>query len=94
MPAKAAFTSCNTISSLARSATTQVLIDKHDKAFAVKYEKHGKIRHAFAKKEIILSGGSIGTPMILMHSGIGPKQHLKEIGVIFFHLHFIINSVF
>ncbi|CAG0918968.1 unnamed protein product [Notodromas monacha] len=59
----------------------KVLIDRNDKAFAIKYEKHGRIGHAFAKKEIILSAGTIGSPTILMHSGIGPKEHLEEFGI-------------
>ena len=36
---------------------------------------------AIAKKEIILSAGAIDTPRILLHSGIGPDEDLKKIGV-------------
>ncbi len=34
-----------------------------------------------ARREVIVSCGSIGSPKLLMLSGIGPAGHLREIGV-------------
>lgn len=33
------------------------------------------------RKEVILAGGAIGSPHILMHSGVGPKDVLNAAGV-------------
>ena len=34
-----------------------------------------------AKKEVLLTAGAIGSPRVLMHSGIGSRSHLSEIGI-------------
>lgn len=34
-----------------------------------------------AKKEVILAGGIIGTPQILMNSGIGKREELETMGI-------------
>ena len=34
-----------------------------------------------ARKEVILSGGSIGTAQILLLSGIGPEKDLERLGI-------------
>lgn len=39
----------------------------------------------FAKKEVILSAGTYGTPIILLHSGIGDRQTLSGLGIPILH---------
>ncbi|XP_072046289.1 uncharacterized protein [Amphiura filiformis] len=34
-----------------------------------------------ASKEVILCGGAINTPQLLMLSGVGPKEHLADMGI-------------
>ncbi|WP_426808415.1 GMC family oxidoreductase [Pseudomonas sp. WOUb67] len=34
-----------------------------------------------AAREVIVSSGSIGSPKLLLQSGIGPEDHLREVGV-------------
>ncbi|TPX32842.1 hypothetical protein SmJEL517_g04148 [Synchytrium microbalum] len=41
----------------------------------------GTERKIRARKDIIASLGSIGSPQLLMLSGIGPKEHLKSVGL-------------
>ncbi|XP_056635704.1 glucose dehydrogenase [FAD, quinone]-like [Diorhabda sublineata] len=50
-------------------------------AESVLFTKNGKIYRAKASKEVLLSGGTVASPKILMHSGIGPKNHLEALGI-------------
>lgn len=41
----------------------------------------GRPRAVRANREIILAAGTVASPHLLLHSGIGPADHLREVGV-------------
>ena len=41
----------------------------------------GEIRVVIASKEVILSAGAVGSPQLLLLSGVGPRRELEAIGV-------------
>jgi len=41
----------------------------------------GEVRSVLANKEVIVCAGAVGSPQLLMLSGIGPKPHLERVGV-------------
>ncbi|WP_307785471.1 GMC family oxidoreductase [Microbacterium hibisci] len=41
----------------------------------------GVTRHLRARREVVLAGGAVNTPQLLMLSGIGPAAHLAEHGI-------------
>ncbi|XP_012943342.1 glucose dehydrogenase [FAD, quinone] [Aplysia californica] len=51
------------------------------KAVGVELIRNGRKEKVYAAREIIISSGAIGSPQILMLSGIGPKKHLEQIGI-------------
>ena len=51
------------------------------RAVGVKYEQKGRIETARAAREVILCGGAINSPQLLMLSGVGPAAHLQAHGI-------------
>uniref|UniRef100_A0A1B6LGQ0 Glucose-methanol-choline oxidoreductase N-terminal domain-containing protein n=1 Tax=Graphocephala atropunctata TaxID=36148 RepID=A0A1B6LGQ0_9HEMI len=58
---------------------TKVLINAETKtAYGITLKKNGTLINVLSSKEVILSAGSLNSPQLLMLSGIGPADHLKE----------------
>jgi choline dehydrogenase-like flavoprotein len=74
---------------------TRVLLDKNNRAVGVEYQRGERLYRAhaqpranadatetaYASREVILSGGAFNSPQLLMLSGIGPADHLLDLGV-------------
>lgn len=63
-----------------RAHATKILIER-GKAKGLNYVENGVATSARAEREVILSGGSINSPQLLMLSGVGPGDHLREHGI-------------
>ncbi len=55
------------------------------RATGVEIERKGKVEVLNARREIILSAGAIGSPQILMLSGVGDPEQLNEINIPLVH---------
>lgn len=61
---------------------TNIEIDGDNKAVGVRfiYNETNEFM-AFCNKEVILSAGAIQSPQLLMLSGVGPRNHLRQFGI-------------
>lgn len=57
------------------------LLIKDTKCRGVEYSKGGQLHRAFADRDVIVSAGAIGTPHLMMLSGVGPAAHLHDVGI-------------
>lgn len=57
------------------------IVIERDRAVGVEYERRGETIVARAEREVILSGGVINSPQLLMLSGIGDPERLAEHGI-------------
>ncbi|MFZ1429543.1 MAG: choline dehydrogenase [Geminicoccaceae bacterium] len=59
---------------------TRILLE-HGRAIGVEYAEGAIIKQVLASREVILAGGAINSPQLLMLSGIGPADELARVGV-------------
>lgn len=62
-------------------AKARRILIEDSRATGVVYGQAGQERKALARREVIVSTGSVGSPHLLMLSGIGPGQNLREHGI-------------
>ncbi|MDD3765315.1 MAG: choline dehydrogenase [Nevskiales bacterium] len=65
---------------LTGARATRVLLDGK-RAVGVEVLHNGSRRNLRCKHEVVLSGGAVNSPQLLMLSGIGPKQELSKHGI-------------
>lgn len=63
-----------------KALVTRIELDGK-RATGITYERGGSTITARANREVILCGGSINSPQLLMLSGIGDADHLREHGI-------------
>lgn len=59
---------------------TRVQVE-NGRAVGINYVRDGQSQTARAEREVILCGGAIGSPHMLLLSGIGPAAQLRSIGI-------------
>lgn len=59
---------------------TRVLWDGK-RAVGVEFRRGGAIRRVRARREVVLAAGAFNSPKLLMLSGIGPADHLRQHGI-------------
>lgn len=63
-----------------KSHATRVLFEGN-RAVGIEYRRGGKLHEVRARREVILSGGAINSPQLLMLSGIGDGAALAQHGI-------------
>jgi choline dehydrogenase len=66
-------------------ALTEKIVFDGRRATGVTFRQDGRAVTARAGREVILCGGAVNSPQLLMLSGIGPHEHLNELGIPVLH---------
>jgi len=59
-----------------RALTLRILFEGR-RAVGIEYAQRGQVQQARATREVIVCGGAINSPQLLMLSGVGPADHLR-----------------
>ena len=62
------------------STVSRVLVENH-RAVGVEIKTRNGLERINAAREVLVTSGAIGSPKLLLQSGIGPADHLRSVGV-------------
>ena len=62
------------------AAATRIVFEGR-RATGVRYARNEIAEEVSARREVVLCGGTINSPQLLMLSGIGPADHLRSLGI-------------
>ena len=62
-------------------ALVRRVVIEHGRAVGVEIVQDGRIETVYADREVIVCGGAVNSPQILMLSGIGPADDLRALGL-------------
>jgi choline dehydrogenase len=67
--------------SVLTEATATRVVFEGTRAVGVEFERDGQSWVATARREVVLCGGAVNSPQLLMLSGIGNREHLADHGI-------------
>src|SRR6185295_10621702 len=62
-------------------ALAEQILFANGRASGVRYRRRGRTHVAEAARSVLLAGGAVNSPQLLMLSGIGPADHLRLHGI-------------
>jgi choline dehydrogenase-like flavoprotein len=66
------------------AAVTRIVVENH-RAIGVEVLEDGRPTLIRCEREVLVTSGAIGSPRLLLLSGIGPADHLRQVGVPMVH---------
>jgi choline dehydrogenase-like flavoprotein len=71
--------------SVKTGAEASRILVENGRANGVEYASGQSLNKAHAKREVLVTSGAIGSPRLLLLSGIGPASHLSDVGIDIVH---------
>jgi choline dehydrogenase len=65
---------------ITESQVTRLLVEDK-RVVGVAYHQHGRLKQVKARREVLLCGGAINSPQLLLLSGIGPAEQVRSVGI-------------